>query len=222
MVAPGRVSSGRFRPFGSVSRSSGPSTPSPLPAHRTGRADVGIEIGRAHGRVRWLVRCFRVGPQSGSHGHVSQSPPTIPDGRISRVRFWPRLCTPFIRTSLPPWRDATVRAHLSPRHHGVCFTPSPRNPGRRISSSASGCASVTVATECPEPLCPAGALSPSGQPRKPPGRALPLRRRSYGLMRQTIVLPVPPVVPLYPGSLQVAARPCWAMALPDIISATLV
>jgi hypothetical protein len=37
-MVPGRVSSSRFRPFGSMSRSSGPSTPSPLPAHRTGRA----------------------------------------------------------------------------------------------------------------------------------------------------------------------------------------
>ena len=26
---------------------------------------------RAYGRVRWRFRCFRVGPQSGSHGHVS-------------------------------------------------------------------------------------------------------------------------------------------------------
>src|SRR5262249_25884436 len=31
--------------------------------------------------------------------HVSTSPPTIPDGRLSRVRFWPRLCTPFFRDS---------------------------------------------------------------------------------------------------------------------------
>jgi len=38
-VVAGRVSPDCFRPFGSVSRSSGPSTPSPLPAHRTGRAD---------------------------------------------------------------------------------------------------------------------------------------------------------------------------------------
>jgi len=29
--------------------------------------------------------------------HVSTSPPTIPYSRISRVRFWPRLCTPSIR-----------------------------------------------------------------------------------------------------------------------------
>jgi hypothetical protein len=31
--------------------------------------------------------------------HGSASPPAIPDGRLSRVRFWPRLCTPFVRDS---------------------------------------------------------------------------------------------------------------------------
>ena len=41
-------------------------------------------------------------------------------------------------------------------------------------------------------------------------------------MRQTIPLPAPPVCPLCARSLQVVASPCWAMALPDIISATLV
>ncbi len=40
MVVLGRVSPCCFRPFGSVSRSSGPSTPFPLPAHRTGHADL--------------------------------------------------------------------------------------------------------------------------------------------------------------------------------------
>jgi hypothetical protein len=38
----------------------------------------------------------------------------------------------------------------------------------------------------------------------------------------TIPLPAPPVSPLCARSLQVVASPCWAMALPDIISATLV
>ena len=79
-----------------------------------------------------------------------------------------------------------------------------------------------MATECPEPLCPERALPALGRPRKPPGGALPPRRRSYGLMRQTIPLPAPPVFPLRTGSLQVLASPCWRMALPDIISATLV
>jgi len=55
----------------------------------------------------------------------------------------------------------------------------------------------------------------------PPRRALPLRHRSYGLMRQTKTLP-PVSVPFADGSSQVVANPCWEMALPDVISAFLV
>jgi hypothetical protein len=40
----------------------------------------------------------------------------------------------------------------------------------------------------PEPLCRAPVLPPRGRDEFPPGRALPLRRRSYGLMRQTSTL----------------------------------
>ncbi len=54
-----------------------------------------------------------------------------------------------------------------------------------------------------------------------PGRALPLRHRSYWLMRQTKFLPPVPV-PFADGSLQVVANPCWEMALPDVISEFLV
>ncbi len=54
-----------------------------------------------------------------------------------------------------------------------------------------------------------------------PGRALPLRHRSYWLMRQTKSLPPVPV-PFADGSLQVVANPCWEMALPDVISEFLV
>ena len=54
-----------------------------------------------------------------------------------------------------------------------------------------------------------------------PGRALPLRRRSYWLMRQTKTLPPVPV-PFADGSSQVVANPCWEMALPDVISEFLV
>ncbi len=53
------------------------------------------------------------------------------------------------------------------------------------------------------------------------GRALPLRHRSYGLMRQTKTLPPVPV-PFADGSLQVVANPCWEMALPDVVSEFLV
>ena len=55
----------------------------------------------------------------------------------------------------------------------------------------------------------------------PPRRALPLLRRSYGLMRQTKTLPPTPV-PLADGSLQVVASPRGEMALPDVISEFLV
>ncbi len=61
-------------------------------------------------------------------------------------------------------------------------------------------------------------------PERPPAplrKALPFLRSSYRLMRQTILLP-PFSVSLYGGSLQVAASPCWKMALPDVISAILV
>ncbi len=81
----------------------------------------------------------------------------------------------------------------------------PRNPALCL-----GAYPTVVATECPEPPCPERVLPAPGC------------RRSYGLMRQTTTLPAPPVCPLRARSLQVLARPCWAMALPDIISATLV
>ena len=40
-------------------------------------------------------------------------------------------------------------------------------------------------------------------------------------MRQTKSLPLTSASALYSGSLQVAASPCWEMALPDVISAYL-
>ncbi len=40
-------------------------------------------------------------------------------------------------------------------------------------------------------------------------------------MRQTIALSPPTVVALAGESLQVVASPCWEMALPDVISASL-
>ncbi len=67
-------------------------------------------------------------------GHVSRSPPTIPDGRISRVRFWPRLCTPFSRcgpsrqtrrssAGAHTRRPTTVYPHPGPKLDGSCRYP---------------------------------------------------------------------------------------------------
>jgi hypothetical protein len=163
--------------------------------------------------------------------------------RAHRRRFlhWPR----FLKPLCDPGRSDFPNPVLglgSPRHfsgraflHGaklrcwrtlrpdaVEFAPPLRHDtGPQFSSSASGCGPIVVATECPEPLCPGRALPALGRPRRPPGGALPPRLRSYGLMRQTIPLPAPPVRPSRAGSLQVVASPCCEMALPDIISAIL-
>ena len=40
---------------------------------------------RADFRVRWLFHCFRSGPQSGSHGHVSNSRLVKRSVRFSRT-----------------------------------------------------------------------------------------------------------------------------------------
>jgi hypothetical protein len=55
---------------------------------------VGIEIGRAS--FRWEVTSLalfdcEVGAQF-HHGRISRSPPIIPDGQISRVRFETLAC----------------------------------------------------------------------------------------------------------------------------------
>ena len=91
---------------------------------------------------------------------------------------------------LPPRRETAVLAHPSPRRGGVCIAPSPRRRPRETQRCV-WCLPTVVATECPEPLCPERALPAPGRPREPPGGALPPRRRSYGLMRQTISLPAP-------------------------------
>jgi hypothetical protein len=73
----------------------------------------------------------------------------------------------------------------------------------------------------PEPLCRVPVLPPRGWDELPPGRALPLRRRSYGLMRQTSTLQPASAMPRTDGLCRLLPVPCWAQALPDVISANL-
>jgi len=54
--------------------------------------DGRVERWRAHGSVRWLIRGFRRGPQSGSHGDVSSAPPKIPYSGFSPVRLQAKVC----------------------------------------------------------------------------------------------------------------------------------
>ena len=73
---------------------------------------------------------------------------------------------------------------------------------------------------CREPLCPLRVLPFKQWCFPPPREALPPHHRSYGLMRQTKTLPLLSVA-LCSRSLQVVASPCWEMALPNVISASL-
>ena len=76
--------------------------------------------------------------------------------------------------------------------------------------------SESETAECPEPLClNPGVTVGSGSRRARPGRALPLRLRSYGLMRPAKLLPSLSRK-LIRGSLQVVVSPCGRMAVPDM------
>jgi hypothetical protein len=148
-------------------------------------------------------------------GHVSQGPPTIPDGRISRVRFWPRLCTPFLRAGLPPRRETAVLAHPSPQRGGVCIAPSPRRRHRRIRLC------VRVRTNCrghrvPRAPLPGAGVTRAGAASRPPGGALPPRRRSYGLMRQTTALPAPRLAPCAQGLCRLSPVPAGRWPFPTL------
>jgi hypothetical protein len=124
--------------------------------------------------------------------HDSASPPTIPDGRLSRVRFWPRLCTPFSGRQVFP-RAVMLKCLLT-------YT----SPARSCPASSSRLPTLSTfrlsVRRLLESSRPPSAQSPfawhgryplPGRPQGTPQRALPLRPRSYGLMRQTTILPTP-------------------------------
>ena len=91
-------------------------------------------------------------------------------------------------------------------------------PGERLTlGTVSEHRSTVGAARCPEPLCPQQSLPAAARHHVSCRRALPRRRRSYGLMRQTIALPPPSALAPVDGSLPVVASPGWAMVLPDVI-----
>jgi hypothetical protein len=112
-----------------------------------------------------------------------------------------------------------VLAHIHPSPSWFTCGARPIFNGAATPGSASG--SAPRPARCPEALCLVKVLPLPGWHPAPPRRALPLLRRSYGLMRQTKSLPPPTALALVGGSLQVAASPCWVMALPDVISGCL-
>ncbi len=154
----GRVSPDRFRPFGSVSRSSRPTTPFPLPAHRTGRADfphpaLGPGSFRRHARRLSLARlAFRhsfrcsVWIFSGVARRIRQSPPSraAPSAPWNQGSFPPPALPGFLGTTSPSATrsgqspNATVgQADLATQTGFPCFSSflvdmlSPTTPAKR-------------------------------------------------------------------------------------------
>ena len=77
----------------------------------------------------------------------------------------------------------------------------------------------TGTAKCPEPLCCMAVLPLCRRRPASPRRTLLPLHRSYGLMRQTCCPPCGFGIASHAGSLQVAVSPCWAQALPVVISA---
>jgi hypothetical protein len=73
-----------------------------------------------------------------------------------------------------------------------------------------------MSAKCREPLCPFEVLPLRGWPRRPPGRALPLRRCSYGLMRQTKPLPPASVVPRWADLCRLLPAPAGRWSFPAL------
>jgi len=136
-------------------------------------------------------RSVRRGPSS-TLAHVSASPPTIPDSRLSRVRFWPRLCTPFSGDS-----PSGVRRGLScsltstPPRHRFAASSSQLSRGRLPSSVSGVLWRSSGPPSAQSPFAWDGCYPPTRVTQRSPQRALPLLHSSYGLMRQTTVLPTP-------------------------------
>ena len=146
--------------------------------------------------------------------HVSQCLPAIPDGRISRIRFWPWLGLICRNAGLPVFQPGL---NVGP------YTPAPANSLPRCSLPRPHQSPSSVPGSGPVRAKPPSAQSPfapdvSGGGLPPPGEALPSLRRSYG----SCASPKSSASLCFRSSsrsLQVHANPCWMWDLPDIISA---
>ncbi len=155
---------------------------------------------RARLRVRWTYWCgrfylsvapdgcapaFAGVPQSGSHSHVSASPPFHP----GRSDFPSPVGGPgFPPAGLPACAGAQEPSHIHPLR--ARFThrlgAAPRVTVRHCVRTG---LSPRDACQSREPLCLLEALPLVARRQAPRRRALPLLHRSYGLMGQTQSLP---------------------------------
>jgi hypothetical protein len=128
----------------------------------------------------------------------------------------PVLTSAFLRGSAQIRGEAQALTCIHPAHAGLPTNSSPLR-AQRDPSSVSGRRTGTA--KCPEPLCCTPVLPPCKRCPASPRRTLLPLHRSYGLMRQTCCPPSSFGNRLARGSLQVAVSPCWAQALPGVISA---
>ena len=176
-----------------------------------GILDVGIEMERAHVRIRRPLPRFRRGPYGQRPWSRFSKPPCDP-GRSdfpSPVRTLAFLRGPFQR------RRGSTLARLHPRR--LRFTPRARPGcgGRLFPALRPGTTPGPPSAQSPFAR-PRRTLRRDGVPASP-RKALPALPRSYGLMRQTPSLPSPAVAALADGSWQVAASPCRERVLPDVV-----
>jgi hypothetical protein len=114
-----------------------------------------------------------------------------------------------------------VLAHPSPRRGGVCLAPSPQRRPRRIQLCV-WCVPNCRGHRVPRAPLPGTGVTRAGAASRAAWRGV---TPSSSLIRAHAPDHPPPrasALALRAGSLQVVASPCWEMALPDIISATLV
>jgi hypothetical protein len=124
--------------------------------------------------------------------HVSTSPPAIPDGRLSRVRFWPRLCTPFFRNSPScPLGGLSRSLTYAPPRSSFAVSLSQLSRGHLPSAVSGVLWRSSGPPSAQSPFAWDGCYPPARVTPRSPQRALPLFLSSYGLMRQTTVLPTP-------------------------------
>jgi hypothetical protein len=114
------------------------------------------------------------------HGYVSRSPPIIPDGQISRVRF---ETSAFFRGPSQVERGLKRWFVYAPSFPGLPPASSPVQLWRCAGFIKPATSLAQETAKCPEPLCPTLVLPPLGRRLVHLLRgALPPGPRSYGLM----------------------------------------
>jgi len=150
--------------------------------------------------------------------YVSRSPPIIPDGQISRVRF---ETLAFFRRPSQVWRGLNAGPYTPPPFwFASSLAPWPVVALRRFYQA--GRHTAKEAAKCPEPLCPTSVLPPLGRCEC---HLLRGRYPSSSLLRAHVPLPLGSLLlrhlASFEESWQVVRSPCCPRELPDVISENL-